>query len=649
MAAKRKKSGRGSGGKDTLERYLFPAKSKSKKTSSSPKSTAKKAKNPTAKKSTVKKAASAKPAKKAAHAKAVKKPPGVKPAVKKTAAKSKSKAKTKRPTRAKAAAKKSTRANTAGAKTSKKKAARGKKGIQNAVKNIVNKLTKSSKKAAKKVSRASGKPAKKTAAKKRAGAKPAAKKTSRAAPAKKRTATKKPARAKAETKKPAAKAAKKAAVKKSISKKAAAKAAAGKTPKEMASRGKKVEKKAARSPKKAAAKKPAAKKAAAKKMTAKKPTAKKSTGKKPARVKSAAKKPAAKKAAAKKMTAKKPAVKKAAAKKSAAKKTARAKRPAAKKTARVKAPVKARVKTPVKAAVKAAVSAVRVREKNSLDNYKMAGMIGEGGMGKIYKAVDIRTNKTVVIKQLIISEREIFIKRFRREADIMLALNHNNIVTVYDYLKQGRSYYIIMEFVDGISLEDLIRKKGKIEPLWTLLIFNELCKGLKYAHDRQIIHRDIKPNNVLISKAGMVKLVDFGIAKSLEEDEELTKTGVVMGTPAYMSPEQILSTKYVDNLTDIYSMGVMFYQMLTGQRPYGAEFTAENLRKITLGDYVNPKQLNPALPSYCLHIIKKTMNHKKEKRVQDLQELINYMSGYLKQFQSRQQIHKEIKKALANL
>jgi serine/threonine protein kinase len=381
------------------------------------------------------------------------------------------------------------------------------------------------------------------------------------------------------------------------------------TPQKAAARGKKVIKKAASAPGKVARAK-----AVAGKVSRSKPAAKKA----------AAKKPAAKKQAAR-------------AKPAAKKQDARAK-PAAKKTA---------AKKP--AAKKPAVSAVHIKEKNSLDNYKIMGMIGEGGMGKIYKAVDTRTKKTVVMKQLIIAEREIFIKRFQREADIMLSLHHANIVTVYDYLKQGRSYYIIMEFVDGISLEDLIRKNHKIEPLRALLIFNELCKGLKYAHDRQIIHRDIKPNNVLISKTGQVKLVDFGIAKSLEEDEGLTKTGVVMGTPAYMSPEQLISTKYVDNLTDIYSMGVMFYQMITGQRPYGADFTAENIRKITLGEYTSPKQLNPDLPGYCLNIIKKTMHHKKEKRVQDLQELINDMSVHLRQFPSKQQVQNEIKKALAGL
>jgi tRNA A-37 threonylcarbamoyl transferase component Bud32 len=289
-------------------------------------------------------------------------------------------------------------------------------------------------------------------------------------------------------------------------------------------------------------------------------------------------------------------------------------------------------------------------QKNTMDNYQIVSVIAQGGMGKIFKAIDIRSKKVVIMKQLIIADKEVLVKRFKREADIMLSLNHKNIVSVYDYLKKGSSYFIIMEFVDGVSLEDLIKKRGMIEPLTALLIFNEVCQGLKYAHDRKIIHRDIKPNNVLVAKTGAVKLMDFGIAKSLQEDDEgLTKTGVVMGTPAYMSPEQLISTKYVDSLTDIYSMGVMFYQMVTGKRPYSADFTAENLHKISIGDYVHPRQLNPDLPEYCVYIVKKAMHHKKEKRVQDLKELIDHMSRYLAQFRTQSQINNAIKKALANL
>jgi tRNA A-37 threonylcarbamoyl transferase component Bud32 len=549
MAAKRKKRRSGARRRDTLERYWFPAKPKSKKVSSG------------------------------AGTKAKKTSSSPKRATKKAAARGKMTGK-----------------KTAG--VSKKPASRGKKVVKMAA-SVSKRPASRNKKVVKKAASAPGKVAR---------AKPAAGKVSRSKPAVKKAAAKKPAAKKKAIKIKVARG--KPAVKKKAAKKASAKfkpkektkktpLRSMRTPQKAAARGKKVVKKAASAPGKAA------------------------------RVK----------AAAGKVSRSKPAAKKTAAKKPAAKKQAARAKPAAKKQA-------ARAKP---AAKKPAVSAAPIREKNSLDNYKIMGMIGEGGMGKIYKAVDMRTKKTVVMKQLIIAEREIFIKRFQREADIMLSLHHANIVTVYDYLKQGRSYYIIMEFVDGISLEDLIRKNHKIEPLQALLIFNELCKGLKYAHDRQIIHRDIKPNNVLISKTGQVKLVDFGIAKSLEEDEGLTKTGVVMGTPAYMSPEQLISTKYVDNLTDIYSMGVMFYQMITGQRPYGADFTAENIRKITLGEYTSPKQLNPDLPGYCLNIIKKTMHHKKEKRVQDLQELINDMSVHLRQFPSKQQVHNEIKKALAGL
>ncbi|MBN1798155.1 MAG: serine/threonine protein kinase [Spirochaetales bacterium] len=483
----------------------------------------------------------------------------------------------------------------------------------------------------------------------------------------KKTSKKSSSRSKASPKsKPKAKAKKSAARSKSTPKKAAGKKSAARSksaPKKAAPKAKskaktkKTPARSARTPKKKTSRaKPAAKRASLKskpKSKAKAKSAPKAKAKK-APVRSARGKP--KKAAKKKVAARSArAPKKAVAKKTPVrsarkiKKAASRAKPAVKKIVRAKPAVKkiARAKP---AAKKAAAGAKPAAKKNTLDNYKIVSMIGEGGMGKVYKVLDKRKKKIIIMKQLILTQREILVKRFKREADLMLSLNHKNIVTVYDYLKKGSSYFIIMEFVDGIPLEDLIWKKGRLEPVRALLIFNELCKGLKYAHDRQIIHRDIKPNNVLISKTGVVKLLDFGIAKSLrEEDEALTRTGVVMGTPAYMSPEQLIDTKYVDILTDIYSMGVMFYQMITGEKPYPGEFTAENIRKITLGDYTNPKQLNPDLPGHCLQIVKMAMHHKKEKRVKDLQELIDYMSRHLSQFKTQKQINNEIKKALADL
>lgn len=268
-----------------------------------------------------------------------------------------------------------------------------------------------------------------------------------------------------------------------------------------------------------------------------------------------------------------------------------------------------------------------MKTQGKIGRYQVLNVIGQGGMGKVYKAVDPATKKTVIIKQLLVSDKLVLTKRFQREATIMNTLNHKNIARVYKYFKIGSSCFLVMEFIDGLSIANLIEKKKKVEPMPTILIFREACKGLKYAHDRGIIHRDIKPDNVMISKRGEVKLLDFGIATALPgEDERLTKTGAMMGTPAYMSPEQILSSKYVVKASDIYSMGVLLYEMITGIKPFPNSLSKEAIIKISRGDFVKPHKINPQLPGFFKKIIKKTINIKKEKRYKDLQELIDVLS-----------------------
>jgi len=282
-----------------------------------------------------------------------------------------------------------------------------------------------------------------------------------------------------------------------------------------------------------------------------------------------------------------------------------------------------------------------------IGEYEIAEVIGQGGMGKIYKGRHPSIKNTIIIKQLLVSTKTILTKRFEREADIMSSFSHPNIVKVYEQFKVGNSYYISMEFIDGLSLEDLIKEKNVISPLAAVLIFNECCKGLKYAHDKGVIHRDIKPDNILIAKSGKVKLCDFGIATSQPgKDEELTKTGIVMGTPAYMSPEQLISTKYVDVRSDIYSMGVMFYQMITGKRPFPSTFTADTISKISKGLYTKPEKENPDIPAYFKTVIKKTMNCKISKRYKDLDDLITFLSKYTSDFEKQTDLHRAIKNYL---
>lgn len=210
--------------------------------------------------------------------------------------------------------------------------------------------------------------------------------------------------------------------------------------------------------------------------------------------------------------------------------------------------------------------------------------LGRGGMGVVYKARQPRLNRLVALK-ILAREKEQdaqFAERFTREAQALARLNHPNIVTVHDFGEIGGHCYLVMEFVDGLNLRQLLQA-GKMPPEQALAIVPKICEALQYAHEQGIVHRDIKPENILLDKSGRVKIADFGIAKMLggrdalprvQADQQvgptrLTKEGHTIGTPHYMAPEQIEKPLTVDHRADIYSLGVVFYEMLTGELPLG--------------------------------------------------------------------------------
>jgi serine/threonine protein kinase len=199
--------------------------------------------------------------------------------------------------------------------------------------------------------------------------------------------------------------------------------------------------------------------------------------------------------------------------------------------------------------------------------------LGRGGMGVVYKARQLRLNRLVALKILAREKQQDaqFTERFTREAQALARLNHPHIVTVHDFGEAGGHCYLVMEFVDGLSLRQLLLA-GKMQPEQALTIVPKICEALQYAHEQGIVHRDIKPENILLDKQGRVKIADFGIAKMLgAEAGQRTLTGAkdVMGTPHYMAPEQIEKPQTVDHRADIYSLGVVFYEMLTGELPLG--------------------------------------------------------------------------------
>jgi serine/threonine protein kinase len=199
--------------------------------------------------------------------------------------------------------------------------------------------------------------------------------------------------------------------------------------------------------------------------------------------------------------------------------------------------------------------------------------LGQGGMGVVYKARQRELNWLVAVKILppSVGDDPAFAERFTREAQALALLNHPNIVQVYDFGRTDEFFYFVMEYVDGLNLRALIRD-GKLKPEEALKIVPQICEALQFAHDEGIVHRDIKPENILIDKKGRVKIADFGLAKLLgraPEELSLTGTGQLMGTLGYMAPEQLQQAHSVDHRADIYSLGVVFYEMLTGQLPIG--------------------------------------------------------------------------------
>jgi predicted Ser/Thr protein kinase len=200
-------------------------------------------------------------------------------------------------------------------------------------------------------------------------------------------------------------------------------------------------------------------------------------------------------------------------------------------------------------------------------------LIGQGGMGAVYKARQPALDRFVALKILPLQAAPgvDFAERFNREARALAKLSHPNIVAVYDFGQAGALHYFIMEFVDGANLRQLIRS-GRLAPREALAVVPQICDALQFAHDEGVVHRDIKPENILVDRRGRVKITDFGLAKILGIEtgaSRLTREGQVMGTPHYMAPEQVERPQTVDHRADIYSLGVVFYEMLTGELPLG--------------------------------------------------------------------------------
>ena len=263
------------------------------------------------------------------------------------------------------------------------------------------------------------------------------------------------------------------------------------------------------------------------------------------------------------------------------------------------------------------------------DRYEIVKCIGEGGMANVYLAIDVILGRKVAIKILRgdLANDEKFIRRFKREALSASSLSHPNIVEMYDVGEDNGNYFIVMEFVDGKTLKQLLKKRGHLTVGEAVDIMMQLTDGMIHAHDGYIIHRDLKPQNIMIQENGQIKITDFGIAMALNSTQ-LTQTNSVMGSVHYLPPEQA-SGKGSTIKSDIYSMGILFYELLTGILPFKGDNAVEIALKQMKEAIPSVRKQNPNIPQSVENIILRSTAKNPKNRYNDVREMYNELKSCL--------------------
>jgi serine/threonine-protein kinase len=263
-------------------------------------------------------------------------------------------------------------------------------------------------------------------------------------------------------------------------------------------------------------------------------------------------------------------------------------------------------------------------KSSMLGDFRLTKKLGEGGMGAVYKGRQDTLDRDVAVKVMSkkLGADQLFVQRFYREARIMAKLDHPNIVRCYHVGEDKGLHFLAMEFVDGGSIQDWLKKLGKFSLGDSLHIILACADALQHAHELDLVHRDIKPDNILLTKKGVVKVADLGLAKGLSEELSLTRTGTGAGTPYYMALEQAKDAKHVDGRCDIYSLGCMLYVFLTGELPFRGETTLELFKAKEAGKFEPARRHNAEVPERLDLILDKMLAKNPDHRYRTCAEVI---------------------------
>jgi len=264
------------------------------------------------------------------------------------------------------------------------------------------------------------------------------------------------------------------------------------------------------------------------------------------------------------------------------------------------------------------------KKVSRLGDFKLSRKLGQGGMGTVYLARQANLDRSVAIKTLSkqLAKNPSAVQRFLREARSMAKLQHPNIVQVYAADSQSGFHYVALEYIDGKSMQDWMNALKRLSLADALHVTLIAADALKHAHGQNMIHRDVKPDNILVTKSGIVKVSDFGLAKAVDEDVSVTQSGTGLGTPLYMPPEQARNAKHVDHRSDIYALGCTLYYFLTGELPFKGESALEIITAKETGQFLSARRLNPEIPERLDLMIDKMLSRELAHRYGGCDQLI---------------------------